>query len=510
VAIDVAKPEGKIKIPNGADPNLPPSRVRPPLAEGVLERFADSDSVLDLTGLPLFGPLLKRILRSRRYQFFIILPSQILFWLVIVAGIIGTVEPSKNFATAITWYIWFALMFPLTVILGRAWCLTCPFGGLGEWIQRKTLWARKWKPLGLAWKMPQQFAEYGLLMSVVMFLVLTWIEEFFNIAGPGLPILTSFMVLGIVGFALISFVLFERRTFCRYLCPLSSLIGVAGTTGVVAGFRPKDRGTCLNCQTKDCMRGGKEGYGCPWYVYPASSDTNSYCGLCSECYKACPYDNLSMYAQKPLTSVIAPSKKPVLAWVAAILFGLILFQQWNALPSYTAVDGWINNLTHFPSYPNPIDYIGAIAIAVGIFAGLAFLISRAISLKTRIARSFNSWFAPMMYGFIPLMGADYLARVMPKFFNHAPMIVTSVAGVFGREIDLSDFHILSADWLLRAQYIVVGLGTLLAVYALSRIARKDYKDLTKHSTLARVLPGAIAVLIGVGVITLYFFMNGAE
>ena len=267
---------------------------------------------------------------------------------------------------------------------------------------------------------------------------------------------------------------------------------------------------CLNCATKDCMRGGKEGFGCPWYTYPASADTNSYCGLCSECYKACPYDNIGVFAQKPLTSVIAPRKRTEIAWVVALLFGLVIFQQWNALAPYTALDGWLNDFMHFPSYPNPIDYIGTIAVMAGIFAGAIFLLSRALSFKTKIARAFRSWFAPLMYGLIPLMGADFLARVLPKFFNHSPLLVSSILNTFGQNVDLADFHILSADWLLRSQYIVVGLGMMASVYATWRIAAKDLKGLTPHDRLARVIPSVAILIIGLGLIALYFAMNGAE
>lgn len=507
------KTTGTVEIPETpkrAEPTLPVPRIRLPQTDGVVERFSDSDPRLDLTRAPIIGPVLRRVLKRRGFQFSLILPSQILFWLVVFTGIFGILEPTKNFATTITWYIWFALIFPLTLVLGRIWCAVCPFGGFGEWVQRKTLWSRKQKSLGLGWKMPKWLAEYGLLFSAIFFIGMSWLEEFFNIAGPGDPILTSIMILGIISFSVLVFLLFERRTFCRYLCPLSSLIGSAGSTGMIAGFRPKDRQKCLDCQTKECMRGGEKGYGCPWYTYPASADTNTYCGLCNECYKACPYDNIGVYAQKPLTSVIAPKKRNGIAWVVAALLGLVIFQQWNALGAYATLDNWLNNAMHFPHYPNPIDYIATILIVAGIFAGLAFLLSRILSLKTKIASTFSRWFAPLMYGFIPLMGADFLARVMPKFLNNAALAVASVASAFGKQVGFADFHILSNSWLLRLQYIIVGLGTAGTVYAITKIARKDWEKLTERHALVHVIPSVIAVLIGAGLIALYFFMNGAE
>ncbi|HEX2807215.1 MAG TPA: 4Fe-4S binding protein, partial [Kineosporiaceae bacterium] len=79
-----------------------------------------------------------RWLRAPSWQFQLILPNQILFWMVIVVGLVGTSDPELNFATAITWYVWFCLVFVLVVTTGRGWCAACPFGGLAEWIQRRT------------------------------------------------------------------------------------------------------------------------------------------------------------------------------------------------------------------------------------------------------------------------------------------------------------------------------------------------------------------------------------
>jgi uncharacterized membrane protein YuzA (DUF378 family) len=115
-----------------------------------------------------------------------------------------------------------------------------------------------------------------------------------------------------------------------------------------------------------------------------------------------------------------------------------------------------------------------------------------------------------MYGLIPLMGANFVARVMPKFFNHAARLPSSIIGIFGTQVSWADFHILPNDWLVRLQYLVIGIGTITAVYTTSKIAGKDYKELTEKSKLARIIPICVAVLLGAGMIALYYFMNGAE
>jgi len=548
-----------------ADPIRAAMHLRPPARGGLEERFKPTDPQIELSK----NSLVKRILKDRRFQFFLILPNQIIFWAVILIGILGTVVPGLNFGSAITWYIWFCLVFVMMVVVGRAWCSMCPFGGFAEWIQRHAFWKRKTsKPLTLGWKLPESWAGYGLLISVATFIGLTWIEEFFNIAGPGTPSDTSWMVVGIVVSAVAVFLLFERRTFCRYICPLSSLIGTISGVGMAAGFRTKDRETCLNCPTKDCMRGGEEGYGCPWYTWPGSADSNLLCGLCSECYKSCPSDNVGFFIQKPLTSLINPLRRRLdVAWVIALLFGLVVFQQINALNWYTPIDNWLNKVTGVPHYPNPFDYIGFILLGAAILAGAVWLIRQALpggssgpdpalaiakaaglssgpgaaavsdssfaanaaspavvggysvgqavstvgsGTMSKAKASFRQWFMPIMYGLIPVMGSDYLARQLPKFFKHSPRLISSVAHLFGARAGLYHVRLLSNNGIIAVQVAVVAAGTLASVYAMWKIAHRDLAPLTARLRLAQLFTVVMVLLVGAGVAICYVAMHAAS
>lgn len=498
--------------------------LRPPRRDGLTERFAATDPS---AGRDLAAhPRVARLLRSRRLQFFLILPNQVIFWMVIFLGLAGTVIPGLNFGTAITWYIWFCLVFVMMVTVGRAWCAMCPFGGLAEWIQRRSLWQRTQRALGLGRKLPEPVARYGLLLSVGTFIVLTWLEEFFNIAGPGSPWDTSFMVLGIVASALVFFLVFERRTFCRYLCPLSALIGTVGAVGSAAGFRTRDREVCLTCQTKDCMRGGDNGYGCPWYTWPGSADSNLTCGLCTECYKACPSNNVGLFLQRPLTSVIAPTRRRAdVAWGVALLWGLVLFQQINATNGYTAVDHWLNRVTHFPQYPNPIGYLGTIVVLAMVFAGIAKMMAAGLGRRDfpatpSPARSFvdatsrfRSFFLPLAYGVIPVVGADYFARQLPKFFKHASRIVPSVGAWFGSgsvHSHLYNLRLLSDPSIVIVQVAVIIAGTLGSLWATWRIANRDLLPLASHPVGVRVVSLAMVLVFGAVAGFLYLIMHAAS
>ncbi len=498
--------------------------LREPSRAGMEDRFGPSDPPRgwDITA----NPRIARLVRSRRFQFLLIVPNQIIFWTVILVGLLGTVIPGLNFGTAITWYIWFCLVFVTMVVVGRAWCAMCPFGGFAEWIQRRTFWRRTQKTLGLGLKFPEPLARYGILLPLATFRGLTRSEEFFNIAGPGNPADTSWMVVGIVGSALTFFLVFERRTFCRYLCPLTTLIGSVGSMGSVAGFRTRDRDVCLTCPTKDCMRGGENGFGCPWYTWPGSADSNLYCGLCSECYKACPQGNIGLFVQKPLTSVAAPRRRRAdVAWAIVVLWGLVLYQQINATNLYANVDGWLNSSLHFPHYPDPVAYLGLIGLLAAAAAGAAWGIGklfarRDLDFGTAKGRfldrrsRFRAYLLPIAYGLIPVVGADYFARQLPKFFQYSPRLIPAVQRMFGStsaiHSPLYTARILSDPRIVIAQVAVVALGTLAALWSTWRIGSRELVPVSRSAAGVRAATLGFVLICGVAAAMLYVIMQAAD
>ena len=514
-----------VEIPEGTTRTAGPIpvtiRLRPPEREGVVKRFESSDPSpgLDLAR----NQWVARLLKNRKFQFLLIVPNQIVFWTVIFVGFLGTADPGLNFGTAITWYVWFCLVFVMMVVVGRAWCAMCPFGGFGEWIQRRTFWQRTQKTLSLGRKFPEPLARMGFVLPVISFLLLTWVEEFFNIAAPGKPAETSFMVIGIVASALIFFLVFERRTFCRYICPLTSLIGTVGSMGTVAGFRTREREVCLTCKTKDCMRGSEEGFGCPWYTWPGSADSNLYCGLCTECFKSCPEDNVGLFLQKPLTSVVAPQRRRAdIAWAIVLLWGLVLYQQLNALPIYTSVDDWLNAHLAFPHYPNPVAYLGIIAALAALTAGIAGAIGVATARRdltfTRTGNfadrtsQFRTYFLPISYGLIPIVGADYFARQLPKFFRGSPRVIPAIEHMFGfssAQSPLYNTTLLNDPRIINVQVGVIALGTLGAMWAMWRIVNRDLLSVSRSALGVRVGSMAVVLASGIGAGWMYVLMQAA-
>ena len=87
--------------------------------------------------------------------------------------------------------------------------------------------------------------------------------------------------------------IFERRAFCRYLCPVGGFIGLYSQLAPVE-VRVVDTDVCKKHTEKTCYTGSADGYGCPWDVFPPGMVKNTYCGTCMECLRTCPHDNIAI------------------------------------------------------------------------------------------------------------------------------------------------------------------------------------------------------------------------
>jgi polyferredoxin len=478
----------------------------------------------DLTRIPLVA----RWLRHRSWQFQLILPNQILFWVVIIVGFVGIAEFELNFATTITWFLWFSLVFVLIVVSGRGWCAVCPFGGMAEWIQRGRLWHRRGPDLrrpGLARPVPAWLSRYGYVPTAIMFGLLTWLEEYFEVPDGSPPARTSWTVIGIILIALLTFLAFERRAFCRHLCPLGGLIGVLGAGAPVTGFKARDREVCLQCTTRDCLHGNDQAYGCPWFSWPGGSDSNINCGLCGECFRACPSDNVGLFVNRPLSGLTrARDRRGDVAWTVAIISGIMAYQHLHTTAVYAEVETWANGLMGMAHGPNPLLLVLLTAVCTMLLAAPAWagrlllfreqpggLPSRDGSFVYR-ATPFRVFFLPLSYAAIPLLAADFLAVEMMGFLLDSPKVAAAAGRLLGAAPDslagLESAHLVGESGVLRVQVAILVLGVLASLAVAWRTVGVEVVPVARAASLARIGACGLMALAGASVIFTYIVTNG--
>jgi NAD-dependent dihydropyrimidine dehydrogenase PreA subunit len=280
---------------------------------------------LNLLRIPFFNKLLV----GRWPQFLLRCLTLAGFVLVILAGLFGSQVGSHNFAIIFVWIAWWsALKLVFIPLGGRSWCSICPIPMPGEWIQQRSLSGRTGKRLGLNLRWPLKLR--GTWIQSAGFLLI----GLFSAVTLTDPRVTAWVLLGLILAAVVLSLVFENRAFCTSICPIGGFTGLYAKTAPVE-LRVTDALVCAAHEVKTCYQA------CPWGVYPLALKDNSACGLCMECVRVCPQDNLSVRVRPFGADLLAsmPAKKldePFLALVmlaSALAFSAVFTGPWGALKS---------------------------------------------------------------------------------------------------------------------------------------------------------------------------------
>ncbi len=291
-------------------------------------RYLPSAMRYDLTRLPLVKPLLK----SRWPQFGLTALALGGFVLAIVAGLVGTPVGNRNFGIGFVWIAWWALLMLVAVpFFGRGWCSICPIPAPGEWLQRGAILKPQGRGLGLRRRWPNRLRNIW-LQNIAFALV-----ALFSAVVLTQPSITALVLAAFLFVALGVSLVFERRAFCRYLCPVGGFIGLYAQLAPVE-IRVKDPALCAAHTTKTCYTGSADGYGCPWQVFPGSLIKNTYCGLCVECLRTCPHDNIALNLRAFGADLAAPAGrrldeafKAFVMLGSALVYSAVMLGPWGAL-----------------------------------------------------------------------------------------------------------------------------------------------------------------------------------
>lgn len=257
-------------------------------------------------------PWVNRLLRGRWLQWGITVLTLAVFVVVILTGLLGTPAGNHNFGIIYVWLVWWALLkLVLVPLLGRFWCSVCPIPAPGDWLQRRSILIAR--PGGKLYTYATRLfrkAARGRPRPWPRFLRNIWAQNFgflavalFSALILTSPLVTALTLILFIVVSLAVSLLFERKSFCRYLCPIGGFVGVYGQVAPLA-VRVKDPAVCATHTQKSCYVGSDAGYGCPYFNLPARLETNTLCSMCGECLRTCNRDNVAFYIQMPGTDLL--------------------------------------------------------------------------------------------------------------------------------------------------------------------------------------------------------------
>ncbi len=259
---------------------------------------------------------LKNLLKGRYLQTALQIIMLTGFVFTILAGFLGTPVGSHNFGLIFVWIAWWALLILMIVpFFGRGWCAVCPIPLIGEWLQRGAILdPHSKRPSFIPRRIPRLFRNI-------------WLQNFFFIVLAlsssvllTTPKTTAFVLSGMFVAAILLTFLFERRAFCRFLCPVGGFIGLYSQFAPLE-LRVRNPKICSTCKEKPCYNGSSLGFGCPWGSFPTALKKNTYCGLCMECLRTCPKDNIAVNLRPFATDLNTPLSRLDEAFKAFIMLG---------------------------------------------------------------------------------------------------------------------------------------------------------------------------------------------
>ncbi len=384
-------------------------------------------------------PWLRRLLTSPAFQPSLQVPLLLLMAIIVLLGFFDVQDGGVNLATKLTWTIWWAGIIFTFVLIGRVWCVACPFGALNEWTSRLAAPLRR---------LPKPFRN--LWWATGMFVLLTWADELLGVVRS--PRTTAWIVLFFAALAIAVGLFYERRSFCRYLCPIGGLIGIYSMTAPVE-LRARDRSVCVGHREKACYRGSVEARGCPMLEFPQSMDRNNYCTLCAECVKGCARDNLVLRFRRFGKDLWLSGRRFLdESYLAVILVGLTLIvtaQMLSAWPGWvSAVARWLPGWVR--SGFKPVTYLGLVESGIllgGALVVVPLLVLAGAAVADRLAGAkglgLRRTFVTFGYMFIPIgLGmhlAHNLAHLLLEGGGIVPVIQRAVA-VY------TPFSLGSPDW----------------------------------------------------------------
>jgi hypothetical protein len=105
-----------------------------------------------------------------------------------------------------------------------------------------------------------------------------------------------------VSLAVFFALLFERETWCRYLCPLGNFAGLFSLSSIL--FVRSNSNVCsTKCTTHNCIKGSEQYAGCPVFHHPLYARNAHICKLCFNCLKSCPNGSARLYLRPPLIRI---------------------------------------------------------------------------------------------------------------------------------------------------------------------------------------------------------------
>jgi len=422
------------------------------------------ESSLRENNLLAWAPL-RWLFTSRLYPRTGQLIAALVFGIILLYAFVGHPHGESNLATSLTWRLWWTLLPISFFLVGRAWCGICPLALLSDLVQRVVPWPGR---------APGKWLRHNaVLVMGGLFLLLSWAHVWWDIHAT--PWRTGVVFLLLAGATILVALVYERRAWCRYFCP----VGLMG--GMYAKLSPVEwRATptaCAACKTQACFAGRDGARGCPVFEYTRAMATNENCVWCGECMSTCPQASPRLSLRSPVAEVSAAraAERGTALFVLALI-ALVFVEVWRMTPLYPTFMQWAVGL----SLVNDYQLLFSLVLA-GLIIGMWLVYALAAWLSQRWAGA-GQRLRAFVYPYIALALAGHVSLALFELWAEGgralqitldQLFIPLTLFPLGPKVRGSIYY---SDLTLRTvQFALLGLGLLAAGWVIYRLAQRADK-----------------------------------
>jgi NAD-dependent dihydropyrimidine dehydrogenase PreA subunit len=287
--------------------------------------------------------------------------------------------------------------------------------------------------------------------------------------------------------ALITGLIWEKRTFCTYICPIGYLLGLYSLLSF-RKLRVKDTDVCENCKTKDCISKTNHykftGRSCTSELYPAKIIDNRSCILCGQCHKSCTKDNIAIQKQRFASDLFNDIK---LSWAEIVFFIIVsgfvvyeIFVEWKVSKKIImAIPDWANHSLNISG-----SLAGTIkAIILFVLLPFVFYMILAILKKVIAKETWEKSFTQLVIAILPVTASMHLLKAILKTTSRIPywdFVFFDPKGVKTAQLLTDNSELLNKDILSVISPYIGIIAILLSVGGLALslliIRKQQYKN----------------------------------